>query len=107
MPPDAEIPASRDSEALPEPGVPSFGDKMRNFMLGIGSIGIELGSLGAGPSPYGNDAGHEPIGESKRAKTWYGRILQWAWAILILLVGIVVFLFMIVLGIGWVMSWFD
>ena len=100
MPPDAKDPVS------PHPQAPSFGDKVRNFMLGIGSIGLELGSLGAAPAA-GDHANHEPIGDSRRAKTWYGRILQWAWAILIFLVGVVVLLFMIALGVGWVMSWFN
>ena len=105
MPLDAETPPLPDPEAPHQPGAPSFGDKVRNFMLSIGAIGLELASLGSAPAA-GDHANHEPIGESKRAKTWWGRILQWTWAILVFLIGVVALLFLLAVGLFWVLSWF-
>jgi hypothetical protein len=105
MPPDADRPAFPEPPPAAKP-TPSAADNVRNALLGIGSIGLELASLGAEPSPYGNDVRDDPIGESKRAKTWYGTILQWAWAVLICLVGVAALILAIGLAIVWVMSWF-
>ncbi len=105
MPPDAETQALPHSAAPDLPAVASRADKVRNFMLGIGSIGLELASLGA-ERPAGEHANHEPSGDSRRAKTWWGRILQWTWAILVFLIGVVALLAMLALGLFWVLSWF-
>ncbi len=48
MPPDADRPAFPEPPPSTEPA-PSAADNVRNAMLGIGSIGLELASLGADP----------------------------------------------------------
>lgn len=84
-------------------------DNIRRFLLGIGQIGIEIGGLAGGGTGGTHDDGSAGAsdGHSPPARTWYGRILQWAWALLILLVGLACFVLALLLAVGWVMSWFD
>ena len=91
----------------PAPSSPSFLEKVRNLMLGLGQIAIEIASLGARDTGgWHHEVRQESYADSPRARTWYGRILQWAWALLVFLVGLVCLVIALIFAADWVMSWF-
>ena len=76
------------------------------MMLGLGQIGFEIASLGSTPAhDYGVSDSSD--GESRPAQTWYGRMLQWAWAILVFLLGLAALVVALAAAVAWLLSWFD
>ena len=87
----------------PDPDDSSIAETLRGVMHGVGELGLALGSDG---SYHNNSYGDTALENSGPARTWWGRILQWAWAVLVFLFGLAVLAFFLLVGIGWVMSWF-
>ena len=96
----------QDLRGPPQPELegPSLAENIRGVMLGIGELGMAIGSDGS--SNYDSSA-YDSSGDSRPAKSWWGRILQWAWALIVFLVGLAVLALFVLLGIGWVMDFFS
>ena len=77
------------------------------MMLGLGHVAMAIASIGSPPvHDYGHgDQGSD--GDSPPARTWYGRILQWTWAILVFLFGLAALIVALAVAVLWVMSWFE
>jgi hypothetical protein len=76
------------------------------MMLGLGEVGFGIASLGSTPvHDYGVADSFDD--ESRPARTWYGRILQWTWAILVFLLGLAVLVVALAAAVAWLLSWFD
>ena len=103
-PRDLRGPPSPQPQPEPDPDDSSIAETIRGVMHGVGELGLALGSDGSyHGDTYGNSSSSE---DGRPAKSWWGRILQWAWALLVFLFGLAVLAFFLLVGIGWVMSWF-
>ena len=104
MPRNVPDPPSPPSTPEPEPETASIAESVRGAMLGIGELGIALGSDGS-YSSFAYDG--QSTDDSAPAKSWWGRILQWAWALLAFVIGLAVLVFFLLVGIGWVVDLFS
>ena len=98
MPQDLRGPPSPEPEQASDD---SLAETIRGAMLGIGEIGLAIGSDGS----HGTYPEHSHD-DSAPARTWWGRILQWAWALTVFLIGLAALALAILVGIGWVMDLF-
>ena len=101
-----EQPVRPESASAPPPTAVSFAEKVRTMMLGLGNVAIEIAAIGTPPDYHYGVDDHRSEGDSPPARTWYGRLLQWAWAILVFLFGLAALIVALVLAVLWVLSWF-